>query len=82
MTDKIETIKKVYHDSLVGYQSVQNTYKEAKSRDKTITLQDVKDYLKSVPQKQLQFRFKGYTSFIRVISLDELKASNPSKNNL
>ena len=73
MTDKIETIKKVYHDSLVGYQSVQNTYKEAKSRDKTITLQDVKDYLKSLPQKQLQFKYKGYNSFIVNNFLDQIQ---------
>ena len=73
MTDKIETIKKVYHDALVGFQSVQNTYKEAKSRDKSITLQDVKDYLKSLPQKQLQFRYKGYNSFIVNDFLDQIQ---------
>ena len=73
MTDKIETIKKVYHDALVGFQSVQNTYKEAKSIDKSITLQDVKDYLKSLPQKQLQFRYKGYNSFIVNDFLDQIQ---------
>ena len=73
MTDKIETIKKVYHDALVGFQSVQNTYKEAKSIDNSITIQDVKDYLKSLPQKQLQFRYKGYNSFIVNDFLDQIQ---------
>lgn len=73
MTDKIETIKKVYHDALVGFQSVQNSYKEAKSIDKSITLQDVKDYLKSLPHKQLQFRYKGYNSFIVNDFLDQIQ---------
>ena len=73
MADKIEIIKKVYHDPLVGFQSVQNTYKEAKRRNKTITLQDVKDYLKSLPQKQLQFSYKGYNSFVVNDFLDQIQ---------
>ena len=50
MTDKSEIIKKVYHNPISGYSSVQSTYKEAKSIDNSITLQDVTDYLSKLPQ--------------------------------
>ena len=73
MPTKIETITNVYHDPISGYSSVQATYKEAKSRDNTITLQDVKDYLKKLPQKQLQFRYKGYNSFVVNDFLDQIQ---------
>ena len=86
MADKNSTIKKVYHDRITGYGSVQNTYKEAKSIDNTITLADVKDYLKSLPQRQLQFQYKGYNSFnvnnfLDQIQLDIADFTNNAKEN-
>ena len=73
MTDKSEIIKKVYHNPISGYSSVQATYKEAKSIDNSITLQDVKDYLSKLPQKQLQFKYKGYNSFIANEFLEQIQ---------
>ena len=57
MTNKTDIVKKVYHNPISGHSSVQSTYQEAKSIDKSITLQDVKDYLSKLPQKQLQFKY-------------------------
>ena len=73
MTDKTEIIRKVYHNPISGYSSVQSTYKEAKSIDKSITLQDVKDYLSKLPQKQLQFKYKGYNSFTANEFLEQIQ---------
>ena len=73
MTDKTDIIKKVYHNPISGYSSIQSAYKEAKSIDKSITLQDVKDYLSKLPQKQLQFKYKGYNSFIANEFLEQIQ---------
>ena len=73
MTEKTDIIKKVYHNPISGYSSIQSTYKEAKSIDKSITLQDVKDYLSKLPQKQLQFKYKGYNSFIANEFLEQIQ---------
>ena len=87
MTDKNEIIKKVYHDNISGYSSVNNTYKEAKSLEPSITLQDVKNYFAKLPQKQLQFQYKGYNSFTVSNFLDQIQIDiadftmNAEKNN-
>ena len=61
MTDTTDIIKKVYHNPVSGYSSVQSTYKEAKSIDKSITLQDVKDYLSKPNQLYLMWRSQSHT---------------------
>ena len=64
MTDKYKTIDDVYHHPIVGYSSIRTVYKEAKSIDNTITLNDVKEYFSKLQSKQIQFKYKGYNSFI------------------
>ena len=87
MTDKNTTIKNVYHNPVSGYSSVLKTYKEAKSIDNTITLENVEEYLKTLPQKQLQFKYKGYNSFIVNDFLDQIQldiadfTNNAKENN-
>ena len=68
-----KVIDKVYHHRVSGYGSLQDTYKQAKSVDNSITLQDVKDYFSTLPQKQLRFKYKGYNSFIVNHFLDQIQ---------
>ena len=73
LTEKHKIIKRVYENPIYGYSSAVKTLKEAKSIDKSITLQDVKDYFSKLPQKQLQFKYKGYNSFIASDFLDQIQ---------
>ena len=43
VNNKAETISKVYND-LSGFGSIQQTFAEARKLDKTITLNDVKEW--------------------------------------
>jgi hypothetical protein len=59
MSDKADIIDKVYSEF---YGSVSSTLKDAKEKDPTITLQDVKDYFeKRFVRKQ---NLKGYNSYV------------------
>ena len=59
--DKNEIIKKLYYDP-AGFGSIQATLKDARAKDKTITLNDVKAWFKiNVEQKK---NLKGYNSFV------------------
>ena len=59
--DKHNIIKNIYHDPS-GFGSVQKTYQEAREKDSSITLQNVKDWFsKNVERKK---QLKGYNSFI------------------
>ena len=73
MADKTDTIKSVYHDRIMGYGSVYSTWKEVKAKDNSITLQDVKDYINNLPQKQMKFKYKGYNSFTVNHFLDQIQ---------
>jgi hypothetical protein len=58
---KNEIISKIYFD-VSGYGSIQNTLKESKQKDKTITLDNVKEWFKSnVEQKT---KYSGQNSYI------------------
>ena len=46
---------------------------EAKSKDNTITLNDVKDYFSKLPSKQLQFKYKGYNSCVAKYFLEHIQ---------
>jgi len=62
MTDnKNDTISKVYFDP-AGYGSINTTLKDAKQIDKTITLQDVKNFFDSRVNKKTNL--KGSNSFV------------------
>ena len=59
--DKENILKKIYYDRS-GYGSIQTTFKDAKAKDKTITLQDTKNFFnKYIAQKKQQ---RGSNTFI------------------
>ena len=66
--DKNEIIKKIYFDP-AGYGSIDKTYKEAKEKDKSIKLNDVKEWFNKNVEKRTQL--KGYNSFINDKAYDE-----------
>ena len=53
---KEETISNVYYDINEGFRSIQETYKKSKEKNPKITLQDVRDFLRKQPNRQI----KGY----------------------
>jgi hypothetical protein len=58
---KDEILKFIYFDP-AGYGSVKETYADARKKDKSITMKDVKDFIdKHVEQKK---QLRGYNSFI------------------
>ena len=61
MTDKQDIIKKIYFDP-VGFDSIKRTFDDARKKDKTITLDDVKQFFKTNVEQKKQL--KGYNSFI------------------
>ena len=58
---KDETLSFIYLDP-AGYGSAVETYKEARKKDKTITMQDVKEFIAKHSEQKKQLR--GYNSFI------------------
>ena len=61
VSKKEDVLKKIYYDRS-GYGSIQTTFKDAKAKDKTITLQDTKDFFKNnIAQKKQQ---RGSNSYI------------------
>ena len=61
MDDKIQVIKQTYENN---FGTAYETYKDAVKIDNSIRLQDVKDYLASREDKQINFKYKKYNSFI------------------
>ena len=61
MTDKQDIIKKIYFDP-VGFDSIKRTFEDARKKDKTITLDDVKQFFKTNVEQKKQL--KGYNSFV------------------
>ena len=59
--DKNDIISKIYFDRS-GFGSIQTTYKDAKAKDKSITLSDVKEWFKKTIEQKKQLR--GQNSFI------------------
>ena len=55
-----ETISKIYND-LSGFGSIQQTFQEARKLDKTITMNDIKDWKKEIVRKS---NLKGYNSYV------------------
>ena len=56
-----EIIKEVYE---TNFGTAYEVYKEAVKKDNSIRLQDVKDYMNSREDKQTQFNYKKYSSFV------------------
>ena len=57
-----EVMTKVYQSN---FGTAYEVYKEAAKKDNSIRLQDVKDYFNSRQDKQIQFKYNKYTSFVR-----------------
>ena len=62
MANKTEILKSIYYDRS-GYGSILNTYKEAKSKDKSITLSDTNKFFEEYVNKKDR-QVKGYNSFV------------------
>jgi len=58
---KDEILKFIYFDP-AGYGSVKETYADARKKDKSITMKDVKDFIDQHVEQKKQLR--GYSSFI------------------
>ena len=64
MTYKNKIFDDVYHHPIIGYVSIKSVYKEAKPINKDITVNYVKDYFSTLQSRQVQFKYKGYNSFV------------------
>ena len=60
---KDKLLHDIYYDIETGYSSVQKTYEDAKQKDSTITLDEVKQWMKKQPNKQIK-PYKGYNSWV------------------
>ena len=61
MDDKIQVIKQTYE---TNFGTAYEVYKEAVKTNNSVRLQDVKDYLNSREDKQINFKYKKYNSFV------------------
>ena len=61
MDDKTSIIKTIYE---TNFGTAYETYKQAVKQDFSIKLQDVKNYLNSREDKQINFKYKKYNSFV------------------
>ena len=68
--DKDTIIKNIYYDR-AGYGSIQKTYKEARDKESSITLKNVKDWFQKNIERTKQL--KGYNSFINNEAFEEFQ---------
>ena len=61
MENRQAIINKIYHDPS-GYGSLKTTFDDARKVDKSITMNDIRDFFKSKVEKKTQL--KGQNSFI------------------
>jgi hypothetical protein len=61
MSEKDEVIKNLYYDRS-GHQSIQKTYQEAKQKDNTITLENVRSWFNK--NVEVKSKPRGYNSYI------------------
>jgi len=61
MSNKNDIISKIYFDKS-GYGSIKTTFEDAKKKDKTITIEDVKEFFDKNVKKKTQL--KNYNSFV------------------
>ena len=64
LTDKEKVIKEVHEDKQLGFGSLRDTYQQAYKKDPSITYSDVKKYVDKLQNRQTQFTYKGFNSFI------------------
>ena len=68
--NKDTIIKNIYYDR-AGYGSIQKTYKEAKDKESSVTLKNVKDWFQKNIERTKQL--KGYNSFINNEAFEEFQ---------
>ena len=56
MTEKI--IKDIYYNPIAGFGSIQDTFKQAKKIDSSITYDDVKNFMNKLSHKQTHLNIK------------------------
>lgn len=61
MDDKTSIIKEIYE---TNFGTAYEVYKQAVKTNNSVRLQDVKDYLNSREDKQINFKYKKYNSFV------------------
>ena len=61
MSDKNKIASEIYYDR-AGFGSIATTYKDAKKKDASITMQDVKEWFQENVERKKQL--SGYNSFI------------------
>ena len=61
MTDKQDIIKNVYYDP-AGFDGIKKTFEDARKKDKTITLDDVRTFFKTNIEQKKQL--KGFNAFV------------------
>ena len=59
---KEQIISNVYYNNETGFGSNQETFKKAKAQNPEITMDDVKDFMRKQPNKQIK-GYRGYNSF-------------------
>ena len=59
---KDDIISNIYYDPAEGFGSARDVHKRAKEEDPTITIQDVRAFLKKQPNKQIR-KHRGYNSY-------------------
>ena len=59
---KDDIISNIYYDPAEGFGSAKDVYKRAKEEDPTITIQDVRAFLKKQPNKQIR-KHRGHNSY-------------------
>ena len=67
MTDKNKIINDMYHHPIIGHGSIKSVYKEAKSIDSTITLNDVKESFQSFHQNKFSSNIKDLIHLLLMI---------------
>ena len=68
--NKNDIIKSIYYDR-AGYSSIQKTYNDAKEKEPSITLKNVKDWFSKNLEKTTQL--KGYNSYINNEAFEEFQ---------
>ena len=59
---KEQRISNIYYDVEEGFGSIQSTLKKAKQQDPTITREDVENFMRKQPNKQVK-RYRGSNSY-------------------
>jgi hypothetical protein len=73
MAEKEKIIESVYYNRVSGFGSVNDTFRQAKEKDASITINDVKEYLNKLKHKQTHFTYKKYNSFVSPHPLFEIE---------